>query len=175
MKYEDRELLSRIVHFYHTRLFDEPKAQDYLKRIGLHSQETCIHFKLGLSGNLASALPDDQGIFSKLKRLGVLDDSLNETLSDCLIVPIRSEGKTFASVMGISLADNKERFLPGSEPLFNVEALKASKHIYLTDSILNALLLYSIGLRETAGLIGDTLTESHLKAFERYQTKSVTL
>lgn len=175
VKYEDRELLDRIIHFYHTRLFDDQRIQAYLKKIGLYSQETCINFKLGFSGNLAAALPDDQETFNKLKRLGILDDNLNETLSESLIVPIRSEGKTFASVMGVSLADNKEKFLPGNEALFNIEALKASKEIYLTDSILNALLLYSIGLRETAGLIGDTLNDAHLKIFEKYQTKSVTL
>ena len=175
MKYEDRELLDRIIHYYHTRLFEEASVRDYLTKVGLAHQETCINFKLGFSGNLAAALPDDQETLNKLKQLGILDDNLNETLNDSLIVPIKSEGKTFTSIMGISLLDNKEKFLPGNEALFNIEALKASKEIYLTDSILNALLLYSIGLRETAGLIGETLNDAHLKLFERYQTKSVTL
>jgi len=147
MKYEDRELLDRIIHYYHTRLFEEESAKGYLKRVGLSHQETCIQFKLGFSGGLSNAIPDDQETLNKLKRLGILDDNLDETLKNCLVVPIKSEGKTFASVMGISLTDNKEIFLPGNEALFNIEALKASKEIYLTDSILNALLLYSIGLR----------------------------
>jgi len=175
MKYEDRELLDRIIHFYHTRLFDEPKVQDYLKKIGLYSQETCINFKIGFSGNLASALPDDQETFNKLKRLGILDESLNEALANSLVVPVRSEGKTFISAVGISLVDNSEKALPGCDTLFNVEALKASKEIYLTDSVLNALLLYSIGLREVSSVIGGVLNDTHLKLFERYQTRSITL
>ena len=60
MKYEDRELLDRIIHFYHTRLFEDSKSQEQLKKIGLYSQDTCINFKLGSSGNHSSALPDDQ-------------------------------------------------------------------------------------------------------------------
>ncbi len=175
MKYEDRELLGRIIHYYHTRLFDDQKAHEYLKKTGLSNQETCIQFKLGLSGGLSNAVPDDPETLNKLKRLGILDDGLNETLPDSLVVPIRSEGKTFASVMGISLADNKEKYLPGNEALFNIEALKASKEIYLTDSVLNALLLYTIGLRETVSVIGEAITDSHLKLFEKYQTRSVTL
>ncbi|MFA5143997.1 MAG: hypothetical protein WC522_07540 [Candidatus Omnitrophota bacterium] len=175
MKYEDRELLGRIIHYYHTRLFDEQRAHEYLKKTGLSNQETCIQFKLGFTGGLASAVPDDPETLNKLKRLGILGEDLNETLPDSLVVPIRSEGKTYASVMGISLADNKEKFLPGNEALFNMEALKASKEIYLTDSILNALLLYTIGLRETASVIGEAITDVHLKLFEKFQTKSVTL
>ncbi len=175
MKYEDRELLERIIHFYHTRLFEEPAAHDYLKKIGLHNQDTCIQFRLGFSGDLASAIPDDQETLGKLKRLGVLDDSLNEVLSDSLVVPIRSEGKTFVSLMGISRTDGKEKFLPNEVGLFNIEALKASKEIFLTDSVLNALLLYSIGLRNTSAIIGETINDSHLKLFEKNQTKSVTL
>ncbi len=175
MKYEDRELLERIVHFYHTRLFEELAAHDYLKKAGLHSQETCIQFKLGFSGGLSSAIPDDQETLTKLKRLGILDENLNEVLLDSLIVPIRSEGKTFASLMGISRADGKERFLPNDVGLFNIEALKASKEIFLTDSVLNAILLYSIGLRNVSAIIGEAMTDIHLKLFERHQTKSVTL
>lgn len=175
MKYEDRELLERIIHFYHTRLFEEPTAHDYLKKICLHNQETCIQFRLGFSGDLASAIPDDQETLGKLKRLGVLDDSLNEVLSDSLVVPIRSEGKTFVSLMGISRTDGKEKFLPNEIGLLNIEALKASKEIFLTDSVLNALLLYSIGLRNTSAIIGEAINDSHLKLFEKHQTKSVTL
>lgn len=175
MKYEDRELLGRIIHYYHTRLVDDPKALEYLKKTGLNNPETYIQFKLGLSGGLASAVPDDPATLNSLKRLGILGEDLNETLPDSLIVPIKSEGKTFASVMGIRLADNKEKFLPGNERFFNIDALKASKEIYLTDSVLSALLLYSMGLRETAAVIGETITDGHLKLFERFQTKSVTL
>ena len=175
MKYEDRELLDRIVHYYHTRLFDESKAHEYLKKTGLHSQETCIQFKLGFSGGLSGAIPDDQETINKVKRLGILDDNLNEVLVDSLVVPIRSEGKTFISAVGISMSDNKEKALPGDVALFNIEALKASKEIYLTDSVLNALLLYSIGLRETVAVLGESINDSHLKLFEKYQTKSVTI
>ena len=175
MKYEDRELLDRNVHYCHTRLFEEKAAKDFLQRVGLVSQETCINFKLGFGGGLKDALPDDPDTLNKLKRLGILDDRLNETLKDCLTVPIRSEGKTFASVMGISITDSKEIFLPGQEALFNMDALKASKEVYVTDSVLNALLLYSIGLRETAAVIGSAINDNHLKLFEKYGTKSVTL
>ncbi|MBI4388148.1 MAG: hypothetical protein HY582_03810 [Candidatus Omnitrophica bacterium] len=175
MKYEDRELLERIIHFYHTRLFEEQTAHDYLKKVGLSSQETCIQFRLGFSGGLSSAIPDDQETLGKLKRLGILDDNLNEVLSDSLIVPIRSEGKTFASLMGISRLDGKEKFLPNETHLFNIEALKASKEIFLTDSVINTLLLYSIGLRNVSAIIGEGVNDSHLKLFERYQTRSVTL
>lgn len=175
MKYEDRELLERIIHFYHTRLFEEPVAHEYLKKSGLHNQETCIQFRLGFSGGLSGAIPDDQETLGKLKRLGILDDSLNEVFSDSLIVPICSEGKSFASLMGISLTDGKEKFLPNEIGLFNIEALKASKEIFLTDSVLNALLLYSIGLRNVSAIIGESINDSHLKRFERHQIKSVTL
>jgi len=175
MKYEDRELLDRILHYYHTRLFEEPKAREYLEKSGLHSQDTCIQFKLGYSGGLAGAVPDDQETLGKLKRLGILDDNLNEVLADSLVVPIRSEGKTFVSVMGISFADNKERFLPGEAGLFNIEALKASKEIFLTDSVLNALLLYSMGLHNTAAIIGESINDAHFKLFEKFQIKSITL
>jgi hypothetical protein len=175
MQYEDRELLARIVHYYHSRLFEEERIKDYLKKTGLSHQETLISFKIGYGGNLQAALPEDQATLNKLKRMGILDDKLNEVLSDSLVVPIRSEGKTFSNVMGIGIVDGRERFLPGNEALFNIDALKASKEIFLTDSILNALLLYSIGLRHTAGLIGETLNDNHIKLFEKYQIKSVTL
>ncbi|NQT07298.1 MAG: hypothetical protein HQ575_07150 [Candidatus Omnitrophica bacterium] len=175
MKYEDRELLGRIIHYYHTRLFEESAVKSYLQKVGLSHQETCINFKLGYSGVLCDALPEDPDTLNKLKRMGILDDNLNEALKDCLVVPICSEGKTFSSIMGIGISDGKEKFLPGSEVFFNIDALKGSKEIYLTDSVLNALLLYSIGLRETVSIIGDALNDRHLALFEKYQTKSITL
>jgi len=175
MKYEDRELLARIIHYYHSRLFEEERIRDYLKKTGLSHQETLISFKIGYGGNLEAALPEDQATLNKLKRMGVLDDKLNEVLDDSLVVPIRSEGKTFSNVMGIDIKSGKEKFLPGNEVLFNIDSLKASKEIFLTDSVLNALLLYSIGLRHTAGLIGENLNDNHIKLFEKYQIKSVIL
>lgn len=175
MKYEDRELLNRIIHYYHTRLFESEGIKDFLQKVGLSHQETCINFKLGYSGGLKDALPNDPETLNKLKRIGILDENLNEVLNDCLIVPVRSEGKTFSSLAGISLSDGKERYLPGDEVLFNIDSLKASREIYLTDSLLNALLLYSIGLRETTSVIGDSFDDKCLKLFEKYQTKSITL
>ena len=175
MKYEDRELLGRIIHYYHTRLFEEERIKDYLKKTGLSHQETLISFKIGYGGNLEVALPEEQATLNKLKRMGILDDKLNEVLNDSLVVPIRSEGKTFSNVMGIGIADGRERFLPGNETLFNIGALKASKEIFVTDSVLNALLLYSIGLRHTSAIIGEALNDNHIKLFEKYQIKSVTL
>ncbi len=175
MKYEDRELLDRVVHYYHGRVFEDETVRGYLQKVGLAHQETCINFKLGYAGGLMTALPEDTETFGKLKRLGILTDDLNETLNDCLVVPIRSEGKTFSNIMGIGLQDGRERFLPGNEMLFNIEALKSSREIFLTDSVLNALLLYSIGLREVTAVIGDTINHTHLKLFERYQIKALTL
>lgn len=134
-----------------------------------------MQFKLGFSGGLSAAVPDDSETIGKLKRLGILDDNLNEVLADSIIVPIRSESKSFSSVMGISVVDSKEKFLPNEVGVFNIEALKASKEIFLTDSVLNALLLYSIGLRHTVAIIGEAINDTHLKLFEKYQMKSVTL
>ena len=73
MKYEDRELLSRVIHYYHARLFEEGGIRDYLGRVGLSHQETCINFKLGYSGCLKNALPDDPETLNKLKKLGILN------------------------------------------------------------------------------------------------------
>ena len=175
MKFEDRELLSRIIHYYHERMFEEDSIKTYLQKVGLN-QETVIQFKLGYSnGHLKDAFPDDEDTINRLQRIGIFNDSFEETLKNCLIVPIRSEGKTFASLAGINIIDGKEKFLPTEEYLFNIDALKASKEIYLTDSILNALLLYSIGLRETVAIISESINDAHLKLFEKFQTKSVTL
>ena len=55
MKYEDRELLGRIIHYYHARLFEEERIKDYLKKSGLSHQETLISFKIGYGGNLEEA------------------------------------------------------------------------------------------------------------------------
>ena len=174
MKYEDRELLARVIHYYHTRIFEKEEIRKYLQKIGLAHQDTCINFKLGYSGGLLNVLPDESDTLSKLKRIGVINEDGDEALGNSLIVPVRCEGKTFTSLMGINIASGEEKFLPGGEAIFNVEALKSSKEIFITDSIFNALLLFSIGIREVCSVIGD-LNYKQLALLEKHQTRSVTL
>jgi hypothetical protein len=40
MKYEDRELLDRVVHYYHGRVFEDETVRGYLQKVGLAHQET---------------------------------------------------------------------------------------------------------------------------------------
>jgi hypothetical protein len=111
-----------------------------------------------------------------LKSSLAMTDDLNETLERlCHVVPIRLGGQDLLNIMGIwAFKTEGTVFSPGMRSI-HIEALKSSREIFLTDSVLNALLLYSIGLREVTAVIGDTINHTHLKLFERYQIKALTL
>jgi DNA primase len=82
---------------------------------------------------------------------------------------------------GLSLETGEGKYLPGfMEGAYNFPAVKRSRSLILTDSILKALYLYQCGFTDVVALWGKGhsahgLTQDHLRLFQRYGTKQVVL
>ena len=110
-----------------------------------------------------------------LKQIGILTPKGSELFYNCVIFPIYDEDNNVVSLYGCHIEHNEDIYLPGPhKSVFNISALKVSKKIFLTESIIDSLSLIQIGPRETIPLYGASgLTKDHIELFKKYQTRDV--
>jgi DNA primase len=177
---DDRELLERVVGFYHQTLKESAEALGYLERRGLRHPELVERFRLGFANRtLGYRLPAKNrhagaDIRGRLQRLGVLRSSGHEHLTGSLVIPIVDADGVAVQLYGRKIRDDLRPgtplhlYLPGAHrDVFNRAALKASREVVLCESLIDALSFWCHGQRQVTAAYGvEGFTAEHLAAFK---------
>lgn len=171
-----RRLLNRVVAWYHQTFMEDARGMDYLAERGLTDLGLFGDFKVGFSnGTLLTTIPEESELQETLKELGVLDGQGREIFYGCVVFPWFDENADCQGMYGLRVLKGETQglYLPGERAgVFNWQAVKRSRSVILTDSILEALLLHQAGFASVVPLWGNEgLSEDHKKFFFRYGTK----
>jgi len=185
--FSDPELLADVLDYYRTTFQRESVPQEYMKSRGLDDAEMLEHFKIGFSNRtLGFRLPAasrqyrSHDLRARLKKLGVLRPSGVEIMAGSVVVPIFDENGLVAGMYGRKITQYLRTgtpthvYLGPHRAVWNVDALKASTEIILTEALLDALSFWRAGFRNVTSAYGvEGFTEHHLSAFKKYGTKRV--
>lgn len=174
--FNPQALLRRTVELYHATFKEERQGLVYLVKHGIINQAIYLDYKMGfVNGNLRRTLPPDGPMVEMLKQLGILTAKGSELFYNCVVLPIYDEDGNVVSFYGCHIERKEDIYLPGPhKSVFNIGALKVSKKIFLTESIMDSLSLIQMGIRETIPLYGASgLTKDHIELFRKYQTRDV--
>ncbi len=162
------ELLNNVFKFYQEVFKKDSKGKEYLQSLGFYSDDVFARFKLGYSNDsLLKAIPSKGSIRNDLKELGLLIKS-KEYFYDCLIFPIFDKDDNCISLIGKSIYNGKEIFLPNPlETVYNWKTIIENKTLIFTETMIDALTLYQLGYLETIPLIGE-IPESLFNLLKTY-------
>lgn len=188
------DLLMRVVDQYHQAFLEDRSGADYLAGRGIKDPVVFTTFKIGLAnGSLRDILPKDPAheLIVSLKTLGVLNEKGNEHFTNCVVFPIYDERGAVTGLYGRRISSNASKsaqtpsapglpdhlYLPGPRRgVWNGGAAKVYKDLVVTESIIDALSLYSVGIKNVIPLYGTNgLTEGHSALFLERQTRRVFL
>jgi DNA primase len=169
--------LNSVVEYYHSSLFGNDKALNYLKNIGLKKPENITRFKVGFAdGTLKEKLSKKQTDFFIEK--GILNKEKEESLFNCIIFPVFFEETKLIAFYGINIETNEKISLYFDDriPLFNEKVTKIYDEVILTNSIIDGLSLIELGIQNVVAF-GDTahFTESQIKVLQSNRVKTVIL
>ncbi|HEX3832375.1 MAG TPA: CHC2 zinc finger domain-containing protein, partial [Solirubrobacteraceae bacterium] len=184
---DDRELLERVVGFYHQTLKESAEVLGYLERRGLMHAEVVERFRLGFANRtLGYRLPAKNrqagaDIRGRLQRLGVLRSSGHEHLTGSLVIPIVDADGVAVQLYGRKIGENLRAgtplhlYLPGAHRgVFNRAALNASREVIVCESLIDALSFWCHGQRHVTAAYGvEGFTAEHLAAFKQHGVERV--
>jgi DNA primase catalytic core len=184
---DDRELLGRVVGFYHRTLKESAEALGYLERRGLRHPELVERFRLGYANRtLGYRLPAKNrqagaDLRGRLQRLGVLRESGHEHLSGSLVIPVMDLDGGVVQLYGRKIRDDLRAgtpahlYMPGAHRgVFNREALAASREVVVCESLIDALSFWCHGQRHVTAAYGvGGFTAEHLAAFKDHGVERV--
>lgn len=184
----DHELMRHVCDFYHAAFCNDPGAMGYLQKRCCFHPEAAKLFRLGyanrtLGYRVPQTTAEGRALKAQLQRLGVLRASGHEHLNGSVVVPIFDERGNVAQMYGRKIVRNlrpgtpDHLYLPGElRGVFNAEALAHQKEILLCESLLDALTLWSAGLRNVTTIYGTKNFTPDLWAFfERVRPARVVL
>jgi len=154
---EELDWLERATAHYHRRLLETPTAQDYLRSRGITAVEFAQTFRIGYSdGTLSEKLPAAGK--QALRRVGVLTGSGKEALRGCVVFPlVAAETNQVVSLYGRSLEGRQHLYLTGERRgIFNPQGARNAEEVVITESVIDAAALWSIGLRSVMPTYGTT-------------------
>ncbi len=158
---DDLEWLERAVEHYHHTLLHTHSAQDYLRSRGITAPEIVTAFRLGYAdGTLIEKLSAEGR--AALQRIGVLGETGRELMMGCVVFPLlRAATGQVVSLYGRHTERRQHLYLKGERRgLFNPAASLNTDEVIITESVIDAAALWSIGLRNVIPIYGTTgLTE----------------
>jgi hypothetical protein len=165
-----------VAALYHQCFQEDPKGKEYLAQVGLKNLSVLTDFQTGwVNGTLLTTIPEESELQEDLRALGLLNGR-EEVLSGCVVFPWFSESGDCAGLYGLKVGSGKAVMIPGMVTgVWNWQALKRGRSVVLTNSILDALYLSQAGFKEVIWVQGQTLTQDHLRLFQRCGTKEVYL
>ena len=173
-------LLGRVIDFYHQTFYDDTRGLAYLRDTRkIHDKEIYESFRIGFAnGSLFTMLPKSGEVIETLKSLGIITDQGREFFYERVIVPLFNEDGQVVGIYGRSIDDKSSiphLYLPGPHKgVFNWQAAKRSKELFLTEGIIDALSLYQAGCRDVISLYGvKGLTPDHLSLFSTHHTRKL--
>jgi DNA primase len=190
----EQKLMGHVVDYYHQTFCNDPKAMGYLQKRNCFHPEAVKLFRLGYANRtLGYRVPGTTGEGKRLKnqlyRLGIFRESGHEHLSGSVVVPIFETGLDgeqtgkVCQMYGRKITDGLRKgtpdhlYLSGElRGVFNGAALANQKEILLCESLIDALTLWSAGLRNVTTIYGTRNFTPDLWAFfERVRPERVVL
>jgi DNA primase catalytic core len=170
---KEQKLLGRVVGYYQHTLTQDKRGIDYLKNErGINDKQAVVDFGTGyVNGTLPDILPDDEETIVVLKKIGILNGKGHETFYNCIVFPLFDNNGGIVNLYGRSIGDDNgvtHLYLPGSRSgIINRQAVKRAQTIILTESVIDALTLYSQGFRNVIPVYGvNGLLDEHLALFK---------
>lgn len=175
----DADALAQVVDYYHRTLLESPEALGYLAARKIDSNDAVKRFSLGYANRtLGLRLPHRQtktgaALRGQLARLGVYRSSGHEHLAGSVVVPVVAPDSTVTDLYGRKITPNLKAgtplhlYLPGPhQGVWNEEGL--SSEVILTESLIDALTLFSAGFEHVTSSYGTSgFTTAHKEAFAR--------
>jgi len=170
---KEKKLLAKVVSYYQHTLTTDPHGLDYLKGRGITDLAAIKDFGCGfVSGTLKDILPENPEVIGSLKKIGILNQKGNETFYNSVVFPLNDAGGAVVNLYGRNIANENNidhLYFPGPRsglvpPAYS--AVKRSETVILTESIIDALTLYSQGFKNVIPAYGvNGFTTEHLSLF----------
>ena len=175
-----QRVLNRVCGYYRQSFEEAPTGRVALGSLGLGLLDSSLFsdFQVGwCAGTLSTVIPPNSEMEDSLKGLGVLGVEGKETFEGCVVFPWFNEAGDCAGMWGLKVSDGEGSYLPGPRVgVWNWQAMKRSRSILFTSSILEALFLYQAGLREVVPMWGPQgLTDDHRRMIQRHGVKEAVL
>ena len=188
-KVEAKKVMRQAAAWYHEAFLGDPKAQEGMARLGLTDVSLYTDFRMGFcNGTLKGTVPKQGELKGSLRAAGIITKGGQEFFEGCFVFPWFGEDDECLGMWGYPMDTLKgeAQYLPAADlpGVYNLPALKRSRSILLTDSILKALFLYQSGYKDVVPLwwkVGlsvngvGPLTQDHLRLFQRFGTKEAVL
>ncbi len=171
--------LTTIAEYYHKKLYDNENAIDYLQKREFDNAELYERFNIGfVDGSMLSKVSDKQK--QSLIDVGIITAKGNEHFRNCLTFPIVNDSNDVVGIYGRSISPSSKvphLYLKGDHKgIFNYKASKVYDEIILTESIIDALSLISLGFENTQSIYGTNgFTDEHLQMLKDDRVKTVIL
>lgn len=170
------EYLEKAAAYYHKSLLKNEKAIAYLQSRGI-TPEAIRVFRLGfVDGSLKDKLnPDGK---ANLESLGLLNERGNETLFGSVVFPLVDvNSNQTVSLYARHIEKRQHLYLAGKRRgVFNPSGAKETEEIILTESVIDALALWSVGIRNVTCSYGvNGLTDEIINHLAESRIKKVTL
>ena len=185
--------LLTISEYYHKRLYENPKAIEYLKQRGFKTPELYERYQIGFAdGSLLNIIGETQR--NELIEAGILNQKADsskvwEHFNNCVIFPIIDENGQPVSFYGRDISEDsnpvtstgrafKHRYLKGTHKgIWNRKASKVyADELILTESIIDALSLIELGFQNVQPIYGTNgFTDEHLQTLKDDRVKTVIL
>lgn len=182
----DKDLLNRVIGYYHQTLKQSPDALGYLNQRGINHPEAIEHFRMGYSARkLGYLLPDKnrkQGalVRGQLQRIGIYRASGHEHFSGSLVVPVLSRDDVLQAygrkiISRLRKGTPRHLFLPSAHVgVFNESALQHTKEIILCNSFVDAITFWVHGYRNVTSTFGcDELHGDLVNAITKYDVRRI--
>jgi len=173
-------IFTRVLDFYHRTFYEDPRGLEYLRDARrLHEKEIYETFGIGFAnGSLFKTLPKSGELVETLKTLGILTSGGAEFFHNRVVIPLMNEDGQAVGAYGRSIDDHEKNphlYLKGPHRgVFNWQAAKRSRELFLTEGIIDALSLYQAGFKDVISLYGvNGLTENHIDLFKKHRTQKL--
>ncbi len=171
--------LTTVTDHYNKRLRETAEGRAYLEKRGIKNPELMQRFKIGYAdGSLLSMVSNGQK--GKLKALGILTEGGRELFDGCLTFPILDESDHSVGLYARKIGEKsklKHLYLPGRHHgVFNRKASQAFNEIILTECVIDALSLISLGLENVQACYGvHGFTDEHMEILKADRVKTVVI
>ncbi len=169
-----QDALTYAANHYHQALKDNKAAQDYLATRGLMDLALIKKYKLGYCNG---DMPHDPDLVVDFKALGIINEKTQEHFKGCITFPIEDSNGRIVSMYGRSIKAKRHLYLKGPHiGVFNQYEVRQSSKIYITESIIDALSLIQLGIKDSIALYGTNgFTKDHQQILDNPELKEVVL
>jgi DNA primase catalytic core len=173
MSVKDKKLLARVVDYYRHSFENDRRGMNYLTgERHINDLQSIKDFGAGfVCGTLKEILPQDPDVIKQLKEIGILNAKGNEIFYNCVVFPLYDEQGAACGLYGRNIADNAavHLYLAGTRTgIVNRAAVKRSRTVFLTESIIDALTLYDRGFKNVIPIYGvNGFTDAHMNLLHK--------